>query len=145
MDATCTTSRRQTSRTLIVALLLCVMAIVASALLARQIDIIKIGDWVANRQRTKSIVLFHAPAGTTGRVEGWIGGMWISVEDKLKIIGGGNELDLRSSPTGLTGTANGMPVNCRNLTIESGTGRLTVDDPELLARIGTAFELRVDP
>ena len=144
MDATLTTSRRRTSRTLIGALLLCVVGVVASILLTQQIDIDRLGDWVSHRKRTK-IILFHNPIGTTGRVEGWVGGNWIEVEDKLKIIGGGNVLDLKASPTGLTGTANGMPVSCRNLTIESGTGTLTVDDPELLARMGTPFDFRADP
>ncbi len=144
MDATRTTSRRQTSRTLIVVLFLCVAGVIASILLAQQTDLTRVGDWVSHRKRTK-IVLYHIPIGTTGRVEGWVGGNWTEVEGKLKIIGGGNELDLKAGPTGLIGTANGMPVSCRNLTIESGTGTLTVDDPELLARIGTTFDLRAEP
>jgi len=123
----------------------CVIGLGLLILFGRQFGMIRIADVAKPRKRTEPIILMHAPAGPTGRVEGWAGGMWISVEGNLELMSGGNSLNLRATPTGLTGTVNGMPVSCRNLTIDTGTGRLTVDDPELLARIGTDFDFRVGP
>jgi len=108
MDATPTARRREISGVVVASALFCVMGSGLFILFAPRFGIARIADVARQHKRTEAIILTHALAGPTGRIEDWIGGMWISIEGNLKLKSGGNSLKLRASPNGLAGTGKGM-------------------------------------
>jgi len=145
MHVTPTATRRQLPYVLVGALLLALASWGLLVLLAQDRHISGIADRKTTfNWRTEPVILMYSPVGPTGRIVGWVGEMFIEVEGNLKLTTGGGLLDLQTSPNGLTGTVNGMSVTCQNLTVQSETGALILDDPALLDRIGTDFDFEIE-